>query len=438
MGSLIQTFRFIRYKIDYYYVDYKQRYYSTNRNPRIIQTKLQNKQLISLRTFPKDKYFTKPGEYLMLEPKSCDVHELPLSSSSPLEPINEIAGDVVSFLSFDETFIQSHNRKNRKVGVSLPTTDIRINSVPDLMFSSKNNAHHKPSTCICECHENNVSPLESLELVKSNPKELKQPKSSKVRERFKRYIRIPSKSTHPLPLNDPPSNIDSNIHVPIELDVGMGMGLDKEKNQDNNPLLLKLADSPIKLSSSSSSSPLISPQQQFYSLVSKLSSSSLLPFGNDSSELKDTSTIMPKSPKVWKTVLNEVSLSAARISTGSTPSHLIDSRKVSADFIDAKSLNNNENEQEQSETDLFAVNLAQAKMKYNAIITKSNHNNNVKMSTLLEKNGGFYHHYLNRNGGQRHGSNTSAVTGCGTVAMGELYGDNGILAMYNDSEPEDD
>lgn len=55
-----------RYKIDYYSIELRRKYYSNSRSPRVIHTKLKDQVLVTLRTCPQDKYFPKANEYLTL------------------------------------------------------------------------------------------------------------------------------------------------------------------------------------------------------------------------------------------------------------------------------------------------------------------------------------------------------------------------------------
>lgn len=70
MSTIEQAYKKIRFEIDYLIIDARRWFYSNSRNPRVIQTKLKNQVLVSLRTCPKDQYFVRYGEYLTLEDSS--------------------------------------------------------------------------------------------------------------------------------------------------------------------------------------------------------------------------------------------------------------------------------------------------------------------------------------------------------------------------------
>lgn len=99
-------FHEIRYQFDYMKMDYRQKYYSNRKNPRVIHTKLQNQKLLTLRTFPRDKYFTKAGEFLKLdesyEDKDWDKDEDEYDESALISEYG--SGDVISSTpSIEET-----------------------------------------------------------------------------------------------------------------------------------------------------------------------------------------------------------------------------------------------------------------------------------------------------------------------------------------------
>ena len=58
MESILHKYRDLKFRVNHLLVAYRQRYYSTHKNPRVIQSRVQNQQLLSLRTFPKDPYLT--------------------------------------------------------------------------------------------------------------------------------------------------------------------------------------------------------------------------------------------------------------------------------------------------------------------------------------------------------------------------------------------
>lgn len=86
-----------RYKIDYYGIEFRRKYYSNSRSPRVIHTKLKDQVLVSLRTCPQDKYFPRANEYLTLAGCSDteSVAERYLMEPTPLDNFEET-------ITFDE------------------------------------------------------------------------------------------------------------------------------------------------------------------------------------------------------------------------------------------------------------------------------------------------------------------------------------------------
>lgn len=66
LETLEAAYHNVRYKVDYHMIHARLKYYSNSKNPRVIHTKLNNQRLITLRTNPHDPYFVKPGEFLTL------------------------------------------------------------------------------------------------------------------------------------------------------------------------------------------------------------------------------------------------------------------------------------------------------------------------------------------------------------------------------------
>lgn len=74
--TIPEAYRKLRYKVKYFIVDTKLKWYSTSRNPRLVQSKFQGQTLITLRVHPRDKYLVKPGEFLSVERKRVNSFSL--------------------------------------------------------------------------------------------------------------------------------------------------------------------------------------------------------------------------------------------------------------------------------------------------------------------------------------------------------------------------
>ncbi|ABN65228.2 predicted protein [Scheffersomyces stipitis CBS 6054] len=309
----------IRYNWNYLAICYRQRYYSTNKNPRVIQTKLKNQTLISLRTFPQCKYLIKPGEFLALDSKNkvgrekYDVVENERDNQN--NDINHY------FVGFDDTFVERERKEmiSRLVGTKRPS------SAPDLVSLKRVVLGSSSCNCLCHDHPVNGDTKECEEAEEANLS-----KSSGVKDFFKGIIGYKKNEEGQLQGSSKVSAANSSICESIE----------KEQVPDIQP-------------------PFPVPKTRLF-LNNLGSSSSLNSHGKDAEE-----------KKIWQTVLNEVSLSAARISTGNKYTE-IKNKISSPDFVVAKSqpkigITNNENCCEISKADsadIFAEHLERAKAKY--------------------------------------------------------------------------
>lgn len=242
----------IRYRLDHFVINQTQRYYSDNHNPRIIQTKLQDQTLLSLRTCPHDQYLTKKDEYLTLEePYKTEYRAENKSDQKDIDSAK--AGDFI-FKGFDDSYLQPFKRRF------------------DFFKPQTQSEDGSPKKCSCGCHPDDPDIIDMSSIV-SPRKRLR-----KLWHREK-------------------ENIDA-----VE---------EKEKDKEKDP-------------------------------------------DQDEHKDKDKNDDSDKKNGIWKTVLNDISLSAARVSTGDVPKSSHHFQNLSSDFIDAKS----------SDNDVFAANLQQAKLKY--------------------------------------------------------------------------
>ena len=61
-----QMYHDLKFHVNHFIVGYRQKYYSMDNNPRVIHTKLENQQLLSLRTFPNDKLLISKGQHFYI------------------------------------------------------------------------------------------------------------------------------------------------------------------------------------------------------------------------------------------------------------------------------------------------------------------------------------------------------------------------------------
>ncbi|KAL6451661.1 hypothetical protein SBY92_002967 [Candida maltosa Xu316] len=291
MDFMNSMFHDLKFHVNHFIVGYKQRYYSMDNNPRVIQTKLQNQQLLSLRTFPNDKHLIDDGQPFLHITKES-------SSSSPLDNIIERDLEHYKNTTFKHSTVlkKSYSEPNLVDGYfSSFRLQLDLSSddeEDDVEFPERNslvsedlieNSSSPPSgPCTCHCHsiENNT------------PDCLVSKKNYHVKEKF---------------------------------------NLSKVTSHGNNE------PTTIEMIASVSPQQITSPQIE-------------LTENNIDEIISSPNNNNNNNNKIWKLVLNDISLSAARLSTGSSSIPIVTNQNIRGDFIDAKIINN-ENE------DIFTSNL---------------------------------------------------------------------------------
>lgn len=287
----------LRYQIDCLLVEYRLRYYSTSKNPRVIQQRLCNQQLLSLRTWPHDKYFLKTGEFLAMSfsraTNADRVAEDPLSAEQQ-----------VLFTGFDE---DHECPQCGRLGHSAEPNNgqIEAESAEDVLVDL------------------NVAP--------------ESPKKS-----FRRFMCLPFtkrvRSVAPLAEED---EEEEDEETAAKTKKGQ-----MAKPSENT----KKAEAPGEVEAPARAER--TDTLPLKDLLLGLKTLHLQPANARGEVSEQASQNTPgRHEKVWTSVLNGVSLQAARISTGSQPTSRGDRGSVTADFIGAKS-------------DFFAARLQEAKFKY--------------------------------------------------------------------------
>lgn len=320
MHSIQHKFHEIRYKVDYMKTRYRQRYYSNERNPRVIQTKLLNQRLLSLRTHPHDKYFIKPGEFLALVPKKLD------------KQVNEI--------------IEINTEKYLKA---------RFLHQKDLFKGFDDSAIVDKTSSISDSNETKIRRFRSLSdsalygsSITEKPIKFNYP-LQETNNTISKY-RVMNSSNH--------EKLESYFSdIPIS-----GTGRFADVSMDSSPLIdLSTTTTNVyereteAFASSNSSGRTTLQQSKKLKKSKKPSSRFFFNFSGKQSaytknnpqlnidtdlEYNNSTTGTLRSPKIWETVLNAVSLSAAKVSVGYPPKKISEFTNLKSDFIDAKNLEN--------------------------------------------------------------------------------------------------
>ncbi|CUM50502.1 unnamed protein product [Debaryomyces tyrocola] len=311
MHSLQYTFHDLRYKVEYYKTRYKQRYYSNDRNPRVIQTKLKNQRLLSLRTQPHDKYFIKPGEFLALVPKKLDrnINQIiEVDTSRYLKALFLKQRDL--FKGYDDNALTEksysgfHMEQNKYGNIRSYSGSVYLNTsftdIPNTFKHNTNTASQRTSLVSI------LSPAQSNSFVDI--------------ESNRQHLLCTSRSTSPLiDLNSITSDINGIPFI----------------NPSSNYLNRSITSSDDNLI-------------DFENVkVLPIGTSGILSFGSKMQNLslkRNTSLNNDKRrtrvQNSWKLVLNAISLSAAKVSVGLSPKTCHDFENLTPDFINAKSAEN--------------------------------------------------------------------------------------------------
>lgn len=305
MPTFHELYKDVQYRIRYWEISYRQKYYSTDKNPRVIQTKLPNQKLISLRTLPHDKYLIKPGEFLSVS------YEPDKSSAMVVEKHNKSRFNIQP--KDYENYLESRNGKklfggfdDTVIGSPMKSQPLRrVKSVTDLVsLQAQEEEEEEEEDATAEDKILSASSLNTFSLL--SPSLLPKIPSGKS---IRRFIKSPWAKLTPLPeQNDPPG-------------------------------------SPRK-------SDKILPPSRVQSIVSKLSAPSCIE--RKTCPCTKCSARRPSSPannendqdpvleiQPWTKIYNDISLTAARVSTGSLPSSRHDFDNLSSDFVRPKLVNKN-------------------------------------------------------------------------------------------------
>lgn len=274
----------VRFSVDMLRAKYTQWYYNTDRNPRVIHTRLPQQQLLSLRTWPRDKYLIKPGEFLTLARRHPKV---------------SLASDY-----------RQHLRPAYLKGVFESFDDMAISDRPAVHVSPRRT--QSAVECACLCHHS----LRKLKLKRR----IKQISSKLLEALFldSASTLVPSPDPRPTQKYGPSTPPPRPPQPPQPSSVTQ-----PSPTTQASPMFLTPMHSPARPTTPSPGRHLaLSPSVLSDSPISL---SPILGYSPFSSPSGKTPTKVP----VWHRVLSEVSLNAARVSTGHPPSLAL---SVSADL----------------------------------------------------------------------------------------------------------
>lgn len=371
MPKIQELYRDLHSNIDYLGIKYRQKYYSNDENPRLIQTRLKNQPLLSLRTLPHDKYLIKPGEFLSID-DSKSIIKSPRANYvvSDNDYSKYLRSDYLDSKKFFGGFDDSVIIDNIDIP-ELKTPLRRVKSSNDLMSYNHTGVE---SMCYCHCHNHEEeSKLDNSTLIPIDSPQLS-PTSRKLRlkEKVRNGFGISRYLSSQNLISSPVLDLDTLLDTSKEeqghqLKNNSEDIVDKEedKEKDDELNINKLRSCPNAHIYLHAHKP--SAVQSILNKISVSSSSHTDSISNGNTETHNCISLGEcncikcldkrnnNKGEVWKKVFNEVSLSAARVSSGSTPTPRHDFENLTSDFTDVKSTKS---------VDVFADTLSQAKMKY--------------------------------------------------------------------------
>lgn len=285
MENIEYYIRKLRFKYHYIKANYLQRYYSNSKNPRIVQAKVTDR-LLSLRTCPNDKYMLKPGEFLALEPKCLTIHSAPDNLESyrrlDIDRDSNQHSEIVTEVFSNNTPASEKNLKKEY-----------LDSEESELQPFLSNGEHLRASCSCDCHQSHNQLLNINTSATACNQVAKNAKLTKIGKWLnfmdyskKRLSEIPLTSSPVIEINSassPETTPDMNNQIQM---IDNTKEMDTAKENDQRELVSER------------------PNKRRYSYTEGTSI---------------TTTAKPLlAPQAWRPVINEFSLSAARLSTGST------------------------------------------------------------------------------------------------------------------------
>ena len=354
----------IRYKIDYHLIHARLKYYSNSKNPRVIHTKLNNQTLITLRTNPHDLYLVRPGEFLTMgseetgynnetldgvlqyyyHPEGLDVESCPPTFCETSQTRGLAENDPRDVDNHPNRPV-SHGDNRPFVRDAEKDTNVRL----DLKKAGKSHIAR-----VKGWDDPSVSSAESI-----TP-------SGKIR--MKRTMRT---RTQALMVEETLS--DAMVDLPLEsllpryLQSSYSSPITCAADEVLEPQLQKKFGLTKSATSGPGSGSLLELDSGYGNYAQYLNLLQVLSPGESVSMFRQNSPRHSRSPgrgpyenrpedkKVWKVVLSDISLSAARLSTGSEGTSREDYESLKGDLTHARM---------KDHPDFFAENMKQAKEKF--------------------------------------------------------------------------
>ncbi|KAK6873595.1 hypothetical protein K6H11_002116 [Candida tropicalis] len=340
MDFMNQMYHDLKFHVNHFIVGYRQKYYSMDNNPRVIHTKLENQQLLSLRTFPNDKSLISKGQHFLHLNRKLD-HEneepgnlSPSSSSSSSSTINSLDNVVkrefIAFENYKNVTFRTHNSLILKKNYSEP-------NLVDGYFSSFR-LDLEMSGSSSEADASGEEEVGDKGEVKEGEEEEGEQQQQVVSDQP-----LISLETETPGVTDCTSSTPCTCqcHVFEKPAMESTNSSTRKSNHVKDKLYNFVMNSLPRVSGNSNNNETTCDSND----IKVKEETHVVPPAPQQAEnsIDEIMSMKQDNNKIWKLVLNDISLSAARLSTGSGTIPMVNNQNIRGDFIDARIMNN-ENE----------------------------------------------------------------------------------------------
>lgn len=402
----------IRYKFNYFYIDLKQRYYSTSFSSRSYKAKPTSQKTFTLRRLVHQDHEPNSVEFIASDEKLIETNFENTILKTPNGSLSEILSTFSGYYDFmfEDDKQQTINKNLQLKLENDSTVFFNDNDLNNLNLQQNTSSDNKKNEDF-SLESSNISLFQNKNLhskhISNNLNDLlntysNSQESVKKKKRHEMHVSIPS----------PIIELNSSISNPSELNNKKSQTLFNFTKKKVEPSIItstpvtdkqikKLSNRMIKKLHLLNSTKRVSSFNSF--IRDNYNNNSML------SKQSKSSPQLEKNQEAWKTIFNEVSLSAARISTNHFSKSISEPKTSNINVLSINSTFNDENQQslftseknsekklsvlnntsEKTVGDLFAENLRQGKLRFTKevnVIENNNLKNNSKDTGVYQIN----------------------------------------------------
>lgn len=344
MDFMNQMYHDLKFHVNHFIVGYRQKYYSMDNNPRVIHTKLENQQLLSLRTFPNDKQLISKSQHFLHLNKQLDQENeepgnlLPASSSSSSSSStinsldNVVKRELIAFENYKNVTFRTHNSLILKKNYSEP------NLVDGYFLSFRLDLEMSGSSSEGDAAGNEEAQDKGVIKGRGREEEQQQVVSDQP---------LISLETETPGITDctPSIPCTCQCHTFEKPAMESTISLTRKSNHVKDKLYNFVMNSLPRVSSNNNNNSNNNDDTCDSNDIKVKEETHVAPPVPQQAEnsIDEIMSMKQDNNKIWKLVLNDISLSAARLSTGSGTIPMVNNQNIRGDFIDARIMNN-ENE----------------------------------------------------------------------------------------------